>query len=262
MEDRLETEQQLGGASSSLALMAEADEDAGLSPEVQALIARCMNGTEPYEDEISGAVKKDWHQQKFSQLHVRMVMLKVAGFRNMEIADIFGQDVSRVSVTMAHPYAKKITRALIPKSAAKVIDLRSRLEIYSGELLDHAFALAMKSPDVKEVREVTFGFLDRAGYNVVTKTATAVVKPTELDSAGSTILGRMASALDESSAIDSAIMPNWKTPVPPDDSSMAPSEEGAPVPASDWDPARPEVAQPQRALAPFSEGSQRTGTDN
>jgi predicted transcriptional regulator len=222
VEDRLRAEVSIAPSeakhevveASGLNGLADATSDAALNPEVQALIARCMEGTEPLPQ---GVLRKTWENEKFNSRNVQVVMLRAAGFKQNEIAGMLDISPAWVSTTLAHPYAKKILYALLPHQGARVINIRTRLEEQSGELMDHLFGLAMKSEEIDDVKEVTFGFLDRAGYNPVAKSATAVGRPGDFVSqASSKEISRLADAMDESNSITSDIMPNFKPHAPPE----------------------------------------------
>lgn len=195
--------------------------EASLRPEVQALIARCMDGSEPYP---AGVERKYYEQQKFNSQNIQVVLLRAAGFKQVEIATMLEINPQRVNVTLNHPYGKKILHALLPQQVTRVIDIRTRMEEQAGQLMDHAFKLAVQSDDLKVVAPVTFGFLDRAGYNPVNKTQAAVGKPQDfIEAASRGELNRLTSALDESNCVNSEVMPGWVAPRPPEDTASKPS---------------------------------------
>jgi hypothetical protein len=226
-------------------------DDVALSPEVQALIERCMEGTEPWDK----GEREYWQSQKLSPQQIQVVMLCVAGFKQVEIAKMLGLDAARVNVTCQHPYSKKIVAAMLPTTATRVIDIRTRMEVMAGQLMDHAFGLAIMSKDVKEVKDVTFGFLDRAGYGAVNKSATLNVSPKDLREASGSALTRMASALEESKVVDAVVMPGWKTPVPPED-------PGQRVENDRFEADHPVPAEATQVLGVAPATLQRTGTHN
>ena len=212
MEDRLEAEVRLATtetpAESTPALM---DIPAPvLSQETQDLIARCIDGTEPIENAQS------YHVDKFSTRHLQVVMLRLAGMRPGEIADLMGLSNSWISVILHHPYAVKIIKSAFPAHAVQVFDIRSRLEKYAGELLEQTFINAMKEDDLDKQSKVTFGLLDRAGFQPVNKNLNVNVPVKPLESDAKT-LNRLAGALEESNTIDQVVMPAWRPAKPPSD---------------------------------------------
>lgn len=237
-------------------ITSESVEESSLAPEVQELIARCMDGSEPYGREL-----KSNEAQKFNSIHIQIVMLRVAGFKQNEIAQMLSLGHMTVHITLKHPYGRKIMLALMPGSATRVLDIRTRMEMMASDLMDECFSLAMKSQDLKEVKDVTFGFLDRAGYNPVNKTAGVVGTPREFADAVSTT--RLASALEESNFVDSTVMPSWRPPAPPEDSFSAPSSPLDPEPVNE-SAVKPKAATPLSESSPVSstQGSRLTGTHN
>ena len=220
MEDSLARETQIAEPTSvvtSADTVVAALEEATLAPAIQALISRCIDGTESYGRDL-----KSWEVQKFNSNHVQAVLLRIAGFRPVEIATMVGLGQHAVYVLMGHPYTKKIIKALVPEQTTRVIDIRTRMEEQARELMDHAFGLAMKSEDLKPVADVTFGFLDRAGYGAVQKSANVSLSASDLTSERT--MSRLADALDESKRVDDVIMPGWVAPKPPEEGSVVAAE--------------------------------------
>lgn len=189
-----------------------------LAPETRALIERCMDGTEPIEN------KKANHVDKFSTRHLQVVMLRLAGLKGKDIAEIVGIERPWVSVILHHPYATKIIKSAFPHQAATVIDIRSKIERHVDELLDHALGMALKEQDLDKISRVTFGLLDRAGYQPVNKSVTVNARPGDFAASPHT-LKRIEQALDDSNKIDQEIMPNWVAPKPPEDGIQDPSQD-------------------------------------
>src|SRR5690349_18898461 len=93
-EDKLEPELQIapepaaGKSASTLregedAALMDATLTSALSPEVQALIGRMLDGTEPQEQG-----RRVYQVKKFSPQHVNIVLLRLAGFKPKEVAEI------------------------------------------------------------------------------------------------------------------------------------------------------------------------------
>lgn len=184
------------------------DEGAEMPQAVKDLIKRCMDGTEPPERPLHSN-----EARQFSTQHVNICMLKVAGFRTGEIASACGYTPTMVSVTIHHPYGRKIIHALMTARGTRVLDIRSRLDEYAGEVLDHMYGLAVASQDLKEVSNVTFGLLDRAGYSTTHK----ITQVPASQLASENALARVASALEQSASVDSHIMQSYVPSSPPDE---------------------------------------------
>jgi hypothetical protein len=222
MEDSLAREEQVNTSMSAPASAGvSALDDAILAPAIQALIARCIDGKEPYGRDL-----KINEVQKFNSNHVQAVLLRVAGFRPREIAEMVGLGMQQVYLLMTHPYTKKIIKALVPEQTTRVINIRTRMEEQAAELMDHAFGLAMASQELKDVKDVTFGFLDRAGYGAVQKTANVSLSSKDL--ASEHTMSRVADALGESNLVDTVVMPNWTSPRPPEEGSRDPLPSSEP----------------------------------
>lgn len=186
-----------------------ADDGMEMPPSVSALIKRCLDGTEPIERPL-----KYWEQEKFNARHVNVVMLKVAGFKSNEIAQALGYTAPTISWTLNHPYGKKILHALMTARGTRVLDIRTKLDVYADQILDQMLDMTSKSNDLDQVTKVGFGLLDRAGYNATTKVQ-QVASPQGLSSNGA--LSRLASALEQSSVVDAHIMPTYVPKPPPED---------------------------------------------
>lgn len=211
MSETLEREEQIPGPPTVDVTAEQLEEIATeqrLDPEVRALIERCMAGTEDYGREL-----KHYEPAKFSPVNITTIMLLSAGFRGTEVAQILGIDYYRISVTKNHPYGQKLISALIQKQSGRVIDIKTRLESYAGDLLDRVYQGAVHSDDLKLKTHITFEMLDRAGYGPTQKieSRSEHVETAVSDSA----VNRLATALEESARVNSAIMPHMKASVPP-----------------------------------------------
>jgi predicted transcriptional regulator len=240
MEHRLEHEEQLAPPPSMVEMTSSQLDDIAaeqqLDPEIRALIARCLDGTEDYGREL-----KSYEPAKFSPINVATILLMSAGFRQVEAAEILGLQQTRVSVIAHHPYGRKLLSALMTKQSGRVLDIKTRLEQYAGELLDKIHLEAKASNNLGLVSKITFDMLDRAGFNPTQKieARTTSTEVTVTDNA----LNRLSNALEESRRVDSAIMPHMKASVPPavggevigasqqadagDESGFAPSTPGS-----------------------------------
>lgn len=188
----------------------------GLPQEVSDLIKRCLDGTEPIEGLGSN---KHWVTPKFSARHVNMVMLRAAGFKNIEIAQAMGTTPVTVCSIVNHPYGRKIIHAMMTTRGTRVLDIRTKLDYYADEILDHIYDLTAKSADLDVVSKVGFGLLDRAGYSVTHKVAQQATPGAS--SASESTLSRLASALEQSNSIESHILPVYIPKGPPEDQARA-----------------------------------------
>lgn len=240
MEQPLEREERVVNPEHAQAVrdMDSAFDQAWNNPALQGLIQRCLTGEEPQDDIDPGVYTPDGAYQgdKFNMTHVQIVMLRAAGFRNKDVAQMLGVTSPMVYYTLRHPYARKILGLLVPMHAVKVIDIRTRMEHYASELVDHAYDLAKESKDVAEVSRVTFGFLDRAGFAPRTQPASpegAAAAPDSLPK-NDRLLARIAAAVEESVIVDRQVMPSYSPARPPEDGLVAESGSSveAPLPRS------------------------------
>jgi hypothetical protein len=219
MEERLEREERivqgpdkLFQAAQAIAYTEELEsvETESLEPEIKALITRCMEGTEPVDVPL-----KPWQNQRFNATNVTVVLLRAAGLKGSQIAEMLGQDQARVSVILTHPYGKKILQAMMHRQGARIVDIKTRLEDYAGAILDKMHEEAMKSEDLKIVAAVGFGLLDRAGYGTVQKiqsesrSLSVTASPENISA--------LTDALNGSDRVDRHVMPNFKVKPPPSD---------------------------------------------
>lgn len=224
--ERLEAETNItGGDPEPLSVMdaavreiEEQVEASRLTPTVQAMIERMLDGKEPYGRDL-----KPLEPMKFSPTHVNICTLKAAGFKGNEIAQMVGLDPVRVSTILRHPYGQKLVKALVPQNSARVMDIRTKLVEYADDLLDATFELAMKSQDAEEVAKVTFGLLDRAGYAPKTSPTTGE-RPVGTGLENTHLLGRIAGALLESQQVSQNIMPTYVQRRPPEEGVLPGSE--------------------------------------
>lgn len=219
-----------------------------LPVQVQQMIERMMNGSEPYDREL-----RDYECKKFNPAHINICVLRAAGFKGSEIIQITGYQRQQVYLAMGHPYGKKLVQTIINNGHGRVIDIRTRLDEYAGELIDHTFALAMQSNELKEVKEVTFGMLDRAGYGAKQSEAGGS-KPADSEiNADASVLKRLSRALDGSKMVDDMVMPTWTPRRPPEEQFEQdhPAAESASVGAD------PEGGQGLGEASSGQSGSQR-----
>lgn len=189
----------------------EDDEPADFSEELRAMIARCMDGTEP-----TGRTLATDEPKRFTSRHVNICLLRAAGFKVREIAETAGYTKVMVTTIINHPYGRKIIHAVVMSRGARVLDIRTKLDSYSAELLDRMYEMAQNSEDLVAVGKVTFGLLDRAGYGAVQKVQQDVHVSKGVDSTAN--IARLADALGESTTIDAHVMPTYVPKPPPDES--------------------------------------------
>lgn len=202
-----------------------ATEASRLSPEVQDLIQRLLDGSEPLGRDL-----KQWEVLKFNPIHVNVCVLRAAGFRGVEIHKVLGMEQSTISVILNHPYGVKLVGALVPRGAVKVFDIKTRLEENASELLDHMYSLAMKSEEVEDVAKVTFGVLDRAGFQPKQNTNSKEI-PGSFTVQEST-MRRLENAMNGSALVNREVMPKWIPRKPPDE-GMLPVDGAVGTPVQD-----------------------------
>lgn len=220
MEDRLESEQRVGGTSQEVerpqgqAPDVQEEEFESITREVSAevkmLISRCLDGTEPLDRPL-----KSGEPDKLSTRALQAVLLRAGGWKNRDVARMMDLEPGTVSVLTGHPYGRKIIAAMMVHQSVKVLDIKTKLEFYANEMLDHTFKLAMTDNDIGTVQKVTFGLLDRAGYGPKstieheTKESASLVNNTHL-------LTRVADALSESKAVERVTRGFRQQPPPAD----------------------------------------------
>ncbi len=212
MEAKLEYEEQLAPSQSMVEMTSSQLDDIAaeqqLDPEIRALIARCLDGTEDYGREL-----KIHEPAKFSPINVATILLMSAGFRQKEASQILDINQAHVSNIANHPYGRKIMAAMMTKQTGRVLDIKTRLEEYAGELLEKIHMEAKASGDLRLTSQITFSMLDRAGFNPTQKVE-ATTRSTEV-TVTDHALNRLSTALEESRRVDSAVMPHMKASVPP-----------------------------------------------
>jgi len=182
-----------------------------VSDEVRALINRCMDGTEPLERPL-----RPQEAAKLSPRAIQALFLRVAGFKGKEVAEYMGLTESYVSIMFSHPYSRKIVRAIIGSKAGEVTDIRTRLEYHSALLLERVATMAATEDDIAKVTTVTFGLLDRAGYGAKQKIEVDSRRTSVNMNLDAGTAHRLATALDESVAIEAKVMPSYVPKPPPD----------------------------------------------
>lgn len=160
---------------------------------LQELIGRMLDGSEPMARPLAY-----WENSKFNATNLSVVLLRVAGFSQKEIAEMTMQSPAWISTTLKHPYARQLIQTLVPMVAVQSLDIRRRQEHYGSVLLDKVFDMAIESNDINEVRQVTFGLLDRAGFG-----EHKVSKVEHSFSAPSETMERLSKALEASAKLDS-----------------------------------------------------------
>ncbi len=219
MSERLESEVQVNSPviaeKASVSQRAESEELIGASTlpqEVQQLIDRMMQGTEPLDRPL-----RQNEVMKFGPPHINMCMLRATGMKVREVAETGGWGYQHTYQTMMHPYAKKLVRVLTNVTGGKVFDIRERIEEYAGEMLDYTFALAMQETDLKVVKDITFGMLDRAGFAPKGESSGKDQKSSESMNADQSTLQRLAKAMEGSAMVNREVMPTWTPRRPPEE---------------------------------------------
>lgn len=227
MEDKLEREEQIAPQSLPQAAMLEVEDIVSseqFEPEIRALIERCMDGTEE-----KGRKLANNEPDRFSPANVTVILMLAAGFRNKDVCAMLGYTPAYVSTIKHHPYGRKLLHALMHRQSGRVIDIRTRMEEYAGDILDKVYGDAMKSDDLKVVSSIGFDLLDRVGYapqqNINVKSQSVNVSATT-DQA---TLSRIASALEESNRVDQFIMPTRPPVVAPGEVRSIGTSESTPA---------------------------------
>lgn len=145
-----------------------------------------------------GRSLKYWENLKLKPMHIQMLIMKAAGYKNQQIAERMNLTQARVSVIVNHPDAAYFLSHLISYQAENLLDVKARIQAHAGEALDTALMLMRTGKD--EVREkVAFKLLDRAGYGAVQKTE--VSHKVEMPAAQAQVLN---DALRESAEVEDA----------------------------------------------------------
>jgi hypothetical protein len=107
----------------------------------------------------------------------------------------------------------------------RVLDIRTRMEGYASEFLDHLADLTLASEDLGEVRQASFGLLDRIGHGPLNKSVSATVPASAFEDVGNAVheshpLNRLATAMEESNRVNTEVMPNFVSRRPPEEGSL------------------------------------------
>jgi hypothetical protein len=201
---------------------------------IQGLIKRLMDGSEPIEEDQ----KKYYHVDKFNAAHINMIMLKAAGFKNVEICDIIGLDKRNqgaVSTIIRHPYGQKLLQAMIPLTVGRAVDVKTRMTSYASQMLERLYDVGMNTKDEQVATRIGFGLLDRAGFGAVKQ-----VSNTHKFSGPAESIRRLADALSESQQVKEVVAGNYTirslpeggvvTDPPRSDAASRPREEDGPAP--------------------------------
>ena len=134
------------------------------APGVQQAIAKALAGTLSRNRSL-----KYWEPKQLNEMHIQMILMRAAGFRQNEIARQLGVTDANVSVGLNHPDAQVVLATIIAHAADHVLDVRTRIKAHAGEMFDIITDLARNSPDENVKARCAFGILDRAGYGEVKK---------------------------------------------------------------------------------------------
>lgn len=110
-----------------------------------------------------------WENLKLNPVHIQMLIMKAAGYKNRAIARQFDYDEARVSVIVNHPDARSVLSRLVSFQAENLLDIKARIQAHSGEALDTVL-VAMRTAE-KPIDRANIGFklLASAGYGAVQK---------------------------------------------------------------------------------------------
>lgn len=218
-ETHMERETQVGGGKPSAAASARPEPpyelergasefdlamfDAVESTEIQGLLKRCMDGTEPLPRPLGPS-----EPRKLSALAINIVLMKVAGYKGPEIAEVLGVHRHYVTAVTRHPYGQKIITALLPRAVAASLDVRSRLKNMAVALAERTYEVGMTTEDENVLTRITFGMMDRAGY--ATQQELRVKHSAPGLAGGARALDRLASAIEASARVDQIVTADYK----------------------------------------------------
>ena len=171
------------------------------SPELQEMIQRILEGSEPLDRPLH-----PWEPKRFNAAHVNIILMRAAGFKPGELAEMLGFDRSRISVILKHPYANRLLALLLPLAAKSAMNTRARLDTYASRMLDRVYQVGIESEDEQVVTRIGFGLIDRSSF---APTRQAEIHHKHTLSAPAASITRLSAALDESRELDRQITPDY-----------------------------------------------------
>ena len=176
-------------------------------PQVAALIERILKGEEPWKPRTD-LPPNSYQIQRYTSQHVHMVLLRVAGFRKEEIAEMCRVSRAVVRYTLEHPLSQKLMATMFPQVVDQTLDMRNKLARLSDAMVGRLATIALSTPDEALATKITFGLLDRTGFGPAQK-ITASVEDKRL-SAPAAAVSRLSAALEGSKRVDSILDANYR----------------------------------------------------
>ena len=125
-------------------------------PNVEVLLEAAVEGRLPRSRSL-----KPWEPAKLNPRTLQIVLLRATGLKQRMIAEMMDLDEGHVSVIVNHPDSQYLLTRLIGYAADEVVDIRTRIEAYTGEALDTVVEVMRNTDDDKLRSANAFGILDR-----------------------------------------------------------------------------------------------------
>lgn len=169
--------------------------EAQISPEIQRLFELALEGALPRSREL-----KAWEPQTLNERHLSMIMMRVSGVKQREIAQIFGATDSNVSIVLNHPDAEYLLSRLHAARFSMPNDIEKRLEALNEDAV-RVLEELMSDEEVSALKKTpaAFKLLERNGYGK--KQVVEHEHRHRLEANGDQ-LAQLASALRESRSIE------------------------------------------------------------
>lgn len=159
-------------------------------PGLRDLIQSILRGEEPLDRPLH-----PWEPKKFNAAHINVILMRAAGFKPGELAEMLGYDRSRISVILGHPYAVRLLAFILPMAAKSALNTRARLDSYASRMLDKVYQIGLDTDDEQVATRIGFGLIDRSSY---APTRFAEVHHKHTLSAPAASINRLTDALAES----------------------------------------------------------------
>lgn len=141
--------------------------------------------------------------EKFSAMHVVMVMDMAQGFKNPEIAAKHKVTDGMVCNLRNHPWTQQILSAMLSRLADRLTDPMERLKSYANEAVDVKIGILRDREKPAGLRNaIASDILDRAGYGVKQKIGVEVEDRTK-PSVPASHIGRLTEALMQAQSVRS-----------------------------------------------------------
>jgi len=204
--------------------------------ELEALFSAALEGRLPRQREL-----KPYEPQTLNERHLAIVMARHAGFKQRQIAQVFGATETNISIIVNHPDAQYILARLSARRGGEETPIQRRLAELNEPALDAIEAVFDPELEIDPVKRANMGFkvLEANGHfrpKKVEHEHNVQLKGSEQH------LGLLAAALQESRALPEPIImefdPETKTFYAPGSGvegssrpETLPSDTGAPSPS-------------------------------